>query len=99
MGWADNYIAKLCEGDTVQFRPRGDSMRPRIKSGELVTVEPVVDVPVVVGDIVLCKVSGRQYLHEIKAIQGKRHQIGNARGHINGWCTIASIYGLVVAVE
>ena len=36
------------------------------------------------GDVVLCKVNGRHYLHLVKAIQGKRFQIGNNRGRING---------------
>jgi hypothetical protein len=35
-------------------------------------------------DIVLCRVSGNQYLHLVKAIQGERFQIGNKRGGING---------------
>ena len=30
MGWATHYIAKLREGETVQFRPRGESMRGKI---------------------------------------------------------------------
>ncbi len=45
------------------------------------------------GDIALCKVNGYQYLHLIKAIQGKRFQIGNNRGRINGWITAKSIHG------
>jgi len=98
MGWADHHIATLRQGETVSFRPRGNSMLPLIKSGELVTAEPITD-DLAVGDIVLCSVAGRQYLHLIKAIQGKRYQIANNRGHINGWCTIASIYGRVVAIE
>ena len=26
MGWADGHIARLVRGETVQFRPRGNSM-------------------------------------------------------------------------
>jgi hypothetical protein len=52
-----------------------------------------------VGDIVLCKVNGNQYLHLVKAIQGARFQIGNNRGRINGWITAASIYGKCTKVE
>ena len=73
MGWATQYIAMLQEGETVQFRPRGNSMVGKIESGQLCTVEPIDDpVALAVGDIVLCKVNGRQYIHLIKAIQGKR---------------------------
>jgi hypothetical protein len=52
-----------------------------------------------VGDVVLCKVGGAEYLHLVKAIQGRRFQIGNNRGRINGWITAGAIYGRCVAVE
>jgi hypothetical protein len=98
MGWATEYIARLQQGETVQFRPRGHSMRGKVESGQLCTVVPVSDA-LHVGDIVLCKVNGRQYLHLIKAIQGDRYQIGNNRGRVNGWITRGSIYGKCVRVE
>ena len=69
MGWATAYIAILQEGDTVQFRPRGNSMQGKIESGQLCTVEPVDPETLKVGDIVLCKVNGKQYLHQVKAIR------------------------------
>jgi hypothetical protein len=99
MGWASAYIATLQEGDTVQFRPRGNSTQGKIESGQLCTVEPVDPASVEVGDIVLCKVNGKQYLHLVKAIQGKRFQIGNNRGRINGWVSANSIYGKCTKVE
>jgi hypothetical protein len=98
MVWATEYIAKLQRGETVEFRPRGQSMRGKIESGQLCTVVPVTE-ELHVGDIVLCKVNGRQYLHLIKAIQGERFQIGNNRGHINGWVSRHSIYGKCIAVR
>jgi hypothetical protein len=52
-----------------------------------------------VGDIVLCKVNGAEYLHLVKAIQGPRFQIGNNRGRINGWITGAAIYGRFTRIE
>src|SRR5262245_13390557 len=63
MGWASGHIARLQAGDTVHFRPRGSSMQGKIDSGQLCTVEPVDTTSLQVGDIVLCKVNGRQYLH------------------------------------
>jgi hypothetical protein len=98
MGWATDYIARLQNGETVQFRPRGGSMRGRIESGQLCTVAPAPD-ELRVGDIVLCKVNGRQYLHLIKAVQGGRYQIGNNRGRINGWIARGGIYGKLIRVE
>ena len=99
MGWATHYIAKLQNGETVSFRPRGHSMSGKINSGQLCTVEPVDAAAVKVGDIVLCKIRGREYLHLVKAIQGSRFQIGNNRGNINGWITAGSIFGRCTKVE
>lgn len=99
MGWATPYIDKLRRGETVSFRPRGNSMAPKIESGQLCTVEPVEPDTLRVGDIVLCKVKGHEYLHLIKAIQGPRFQIGNNRGGINGWIGSHGIYGRLLRVE
>jgi hypothetical protein len=99
MGWALGYIAKLKAGETVSFRPRGNSMVGKIESGQLCTVEPVVVETIQIGDIVLCKVRGAEYLHLVKAIQGKRFLIGNNRGKINGWITANTIYGRCINVE
>jgi hypothetical protein len=98
MSWATAYIAKLQNGETVQFRPRGQSMRGKVESGQLVTVAPA-DGPIEVGDMVLCKVRGRQYLHLVKAVQGERYLIGNNRGKVNGWVGRGAIYGKCVAVS
>jgi len=99
MGWATQYIASLKAGETVSFRPRGQSMKGKIESGQLCTVEPVSADKLEVGDIVLCKVNGSEYLHHIKAQQGPRFQIGNNRGRINGWVTAAQIFGKCIRVE
>ena len=99
MGWATQYIAKLKDGETVSFRPRGNSMSGKIESGQLCTVEPVETDAVEVGEIMLCKVNGREYLHLVKAKQGPRFQIGNNRGRINGWVTGGAIFGRCVKVE
>jgi hypothetical protein len=99
MGWASHYIEQLRNGETVSFRPRGGSMSGKIESGQLCTVEPVDTTTLDVGQIVLCKVRGREYLHLIRAIQGSRFQIGNNRGYINGWITAGTIYGQCIRVE
>lgn len=98
MSWATHYIEKLKNGETVQFRPRGNSMKGKIDSGQLVTVEPIGKRTLEKGDIVLCKVNGTQYLHLVKAIRGERFQIGNNIGRINGWVTHNSIYGICTHV-
>ena len=96
MGWATAHIEKLRTGETVSFRPRGGSMSGKIESGQLCTVQPVDPGTLRVGDIVLCKVNGREYLHLIKAVQGQRFQIGNNRGYINGWVTANAVFGKCV---
>ena len=99
MGWASAYIESLRGGKSVAFRPRGNSMAGKIESGQLCTVEPVEPSTLGVGDVVLCKINGREYLHLIKAIQGQRFQIGNNRGRINGWVSAGSIFGRCVRLE
>lgn len=102
MTWATRYIEQLQAGETVSFRPHGNSMSPRIKSGALVTVEPVLTpIDVVVGDVVLCHVSGADYLHLVKATRfdrnGRAFQIGNNHGGVNGWTH--KVYGKCTSVE
>lgn len=100
MGWATPYIAKLKMGETVQFRPRGHSMKGKIESGQRYTVEPIAHYEnLEKGDIVLCKVNGNEYLHLIKAMNGARFQIGNNRGRINGWVGTNSVFGKIVEIE
>ncbi len=99
MGWASAYIEKLVRGEPVSFRPRGNSMAGKIESGQLCTLEPVDPGSLRVGDIVLCKVRGREYIHLVKAIDGQRFQIGNNRGRINGWVSGSSIFGRCIRVE
>jgi hypothetical protein len=99
VGWADGYIPRLARGETVQFRPRGNSMVGKVDSGDLCTVAPLGDHVLARGDIVLCRVKGNQYLHLVIAVQGDRYQIGNNRGGINGWIGRRQIYGRLIRVE
>jgi hypothetical protein len=99
MGWASRYIQKLRAGETVPFRPHGQSMTGRIESGQLCTVVPNIRTMLEVGDIVLCKVAGNEYLHIVKAIDNGSYQIGNNRGFINGWIGAEHIYGKCVKIE
>ncbi|MDQ2731079.1 MAG: hypothetical protein M3Y56_05425 [Armatimonadota bacterium] len=100
MGWASLAIEKLQQGQTVQIRPRGHSMKGKVNDGALVTVTPCETGDLQIGDIVLVKVKGNEYLHLIKAkdTQG-RFQIGNNRGGINGWVGAHCIYGKAIRIE
>jgi len=99
MGWASTHIARLKAGETVSFRPKGTSMSGRVEDGQLVTVDPVDPAALEVGDVVLCSVNGRQYLHLIKAIRKGQFQIGNNRNLVNGWTAAKNVYGRLVAVQ
>ena len=96
MTWADRTIRELKES---QCRPHGGSMRGRIESGQLITLDPH-QAPKI-GDAVLCRVKGNTFVHLVKAVQGhdekRRFLIGNNRGGTNGWTT--TIYGVVTNVE
>jgi len=98
MAWADAYIARLKSGETVSFRPRGNSMTGKIESGQLVTVAPLT-ARLKRGDIVLCKVAGSQYLHLVNAVQEDRVQIANNRGRINGWTSLTNVFGILTDVR
>ena len=98
MGWATGHISRLQQGETVSFRPRGSSMKGRLESGQLCTVSPVDPATLQVGDIVLCRVRGREFLHLVKAIQDGRFQIGNNRGYINGWIGAGGIFGKLASI-
>jgi hypothetical protein len=97
MGWADFAIETLKEGKDAIIKPTGNSMRGKVESGSKVTLEPISLDKVQIGDIVLCKVKGNQYLHLVKAIDKGRFLIGNNRGGINGWTK--AIYGIVTKIE
>lgn len=99
MGWAAAYIAELQAGREVSFRPRGDSMSPKIRSGQRCTLAPITEgTRLKKDDVVLCRVAGADYLHFIYTVDSRgRCQIGNARGHVNGWAS--DVYGRLVRVE
>ena len=98
MGWATRHIERLRAGETIRFRPHGNSMTGIVNNGDLVEVAPLTEPPRA-GDVVLCKVRGVQYLHLVNAVQGDRVQIANARGHINGWTSLAQVFGRLIAVN
>jgi hypothetical protein len=99
MSWAKFAIEALREGKTTQIRPRGHSMKGKVNDRDLVTLEPCETDKLKVGDIVLVRVRGNDYLHLIKAVGQGRFLIGNNRGCINGWVGHNCIYGIATKVE
>ena len=102
------HAETLKKGIAVQFRPRGNSMEPRISSGDLVTVEPFPETdprdPVAKkGDIVFCRVKGNWYVHLVQSVKQKMggctYQISNNKGHTNGTIGRGCMFGKVTKVE
>lgn len=99
MGWAKYAIEDLEKGQSVKIRPKGNSMKGLIKSGSLVEIRPLVEDEIISKhNIVLCKVKGKEYLHLVGATKnnGRYYLIQSNLGHINGWITRDSIYGIYV---
>lgn len=95
----NHCVQKLKEGQVISFRPKGNSMLPRIKSGNLVTVSPDIS-SLSENDVVFCKVKGRFYVHLIKSIkkESNLYLISNNKGRINGWISKTSIFGKVIEI-
>lgn len=75
-------------------------MVPIIKSGQLVTVEPIsLSGAVRVGEAVLCKVHGRIMLHKVTSLRDGQVQISNNHGHVNGWTKTENVFGRLIRVE
>ncbi len=95
------HVERLGKGETVSFRPKGNSMKGRIESGQLVTISPDIST-ITDGDIVFCKVHGNFYVHLVKAIKSQGESvlylIGNNKGGTNGWVGLNGIYGRVIQV-
>lgn len=90
---------RLQRGETVSFRPHGQSMLPHIRSGELVTVRPVDEGEELrAGMIALATVRGKMYLHFIRAVYKDRVLIGPPH-HVNGWTDRDKVAGIFVKAE
>lgn len=81
-------------------------MSGKVESGQLVTVEPLSDSreELKIGDIVLCKVQGKEVLHLVSGIKRASGlptgvQISNNKGYVNGWTQPRKVFGKCVKVE
>jgi hypothetical protein len=97
----DAIAARVAGGETVEFRPTGNSMVPLIPDRQNARVEPVDATKVEVSDIVLVRVAGTTYLHLVSAVDHARArvQISNNRGRVNGWTSHARVYGICTLVN
>lgn len=96
----ENFVLKtLLEKGEVTWKPRGNSMTPKIESGDQVVIKKLSPKLLKVGDAVYAKVKGSYYLHLLTAIDKDRYQISNNHGHVNGWANADSVFGLCTQVK
>ena len=103
----------LQSGESVQFRSSGNSLRPKVQSGDVTMWEPVTEegcADLKVGDIVFCRPQPKNYfyghaIHEINQWSDGRTYwvISNLKKgsefKINGWCLAEHIYGKLMEVS
>lgn len=99
MGWVKEALKELSENGTCKIRPQGGSMRGRIESGQLVTIEKTTPEDITIEDVALVKWKGNYLLHIIKEIKDKEVLIGNNLGKTNGWISLTDVIAKVVKVE
>ncbi len=93
----DNLKENLKNNGTGTMKCFGNSMKPILESGSLITFETREKYEV--GDIVFCKCRGRHIdAHKIiKVDSAGRYLIANNHGFENGWTKI--IFGKAVKAE
>jgi SOS-response transcriptional repressor LexA len=93
----NRLIEELKTNGTGKMKVFGQSMKPKIFSGSLLTFKPQAEYEI--GDIVFCKVKGRFIdAHLItKKDKTKGYMISNNHGYENGWTK--TIFGKVIDIE
>jgi hypothetical protein len=102
-----NFVLKMLEErNEAIWKPKGNSMTPKIDSGDQVKVITCSIHAYRVGDAVYAKVKGSYYLHLLTAIDtsagdgyNARYQISNNHGHVNGWTDSKNMFGICVQVK
>ena len=103
----ENFVLKtLLDKGEVIWKPKGNSMTPKVNSGDQVKVINCLPQAFRVADVAYAKVRGSYYLHLVSAIDTSagtgylaRYQISNNHGHINGWTDAKNMFGILVQVE
>jgi hypothetical protein len=95
-----DVIAALGRGErVVGYRESGNSMTPRIRHRQPVTLEPVDASLLERGDVVLVNVRGRIYTHLVSGTREGQVQISNNHGHVNGWTKLENVHGIVTEID
>ena len=97
-----NFVLETLEKNgEVTFKPHGNSMVPKIYSGDKVKIKSINIAKYRVGDAVYAKVKGSYYLHLLTAIDAgeNKFQISNNHGHVNGWTDISKVFAVCTEVN
>lgn len=93
----NDIIRELGAGRNVTLHPKGNSMTPRIESGQRIVLSPASLSEIAKGDVVLAKVKGRYMIHLVTTVgDDGRVMISNNHGHDNGWSR--QIFGRVTEI-
>ena len=99
MGWVKEALQQLKEKDTCQVRPIGGSMKGKIESGQLVSIQKINGALVKVEDIIFIKWKNNYLLHIAKEVKNDEILIGNNLGKINGWIPKENVIGKVIQIH
>jgi hypothetical protein len=99
MSGTPEHVEQLKNGQTVKIRFLGGSMWPRVKSGQMCTIEPTAGVNIFNdGEMVFCTVMGKRVIAVIRNV-GRLLKICDNRGRFLGWTPETLIHGRCVRVD
>ncbi len=92
------WLAGLLQGRTMRFRPRGRSMTPLLRDGDVVTIAPGKRCRI--GDVVLFRIGEALILHRVVAkFSGRVGTKGDALGRLDATVTPRDILGRAIRRE
>jgi len=92
----------LQRGKKFRFQAKGFSMQPFIRNGDVITLAPLVDRTIQIGDVGACEepVSGKLIVHRVVGKKGAQYLIkGDNAFKIDGLVDRKAIFGRVVKIE
>lgn len=93
MNWAINHIASLSKGLSVTVNHNCKNLTLYFKGVSSITITPLSEVNLIIGDDVLCKVKGNIVFRKIKYIRDNVFTVSDVGNNIDGRVTKTFIYG------